>query len=60
MFRYIVLGIEQKRDRIVMEQNAYIDSINPVSISSERSIDKNRETISQEKRLLRGIVGQFG
>ena len=32
MFRYIGLGIKQKRDRIVMEQNAYIDSINPVSI----------------------------
>ena len=34
----------------MMEQNAYIDSINPVSISSERSIDKNSETTAQEKR----------
>ena len=44
----------------MMEQNAYIDSINPVSISSEGSIEKNSETTPQEKRLLRGIVGQFG
>ena len=49
MFHYIGLGIKQKRDRIVMEQNAYIDSINPVSISSERSTDKNSETTPQEK-----------
>ena len=31
-----------------------------VSVLSERLIDKNSETTPQEKRLLRGIVGQFG
>ena len=49
MFRYIGLEIKQERHGIVMEQNAYIHSTNPVSILSERSIAKNSETTRQEK-----------
>ena len=60
MFHDIGQGIRQERHRIVMEQRAHIDSFNPVSISSARSLDKNSKTTPQEKRQLRAIVGQFG
>ena len=58
-FKYIGINLIQRGNRLTVDQQSYIDSINPVEISSERRSEKEAATSDLEKSQFRSLVGQL-
>ena len=58
-FKYLGLHIEQKHDHISINQDEYLSSINPITISKERMAQKNYLINKDEMKQLRSLIGQL-
>ena len=59
-FKYIGIDLQQNSDKSVnINQASYVNSINPILIDSSRQLDKNDLITKEEKRQLRGAIGQM-
>ena len=60
IFKYIGIDLKQNSDfSVVINQSSYLKSVNPISISKERQLQKKEALTKVEKRQLRGAVGQL-
>ena len=60
IFKYIGIALKQNSDfSVVINQSSYLKSVNPISISKERQLQKKEALTKVEKRQLRGVVGQL-
>ena len=58
-FTYIGLRIRSYEDGITVDQIQYADSLKPISISQDRSLQKTSHLVESEKKQYRGLVGQL-
>ena len=58
-FTYVGLSIKSYEDGITVDQNQYVASLNPVSISTSRSSQRKSPLIESEKVAYRALVGQL-
>ena len=60
VFKYIGIDLQQSSDKSVkINQASYVKSINPLLIDSSRKSNKNDPVTKEEKRQLRGAIGQM-
>ena len=60
VFKYIGIDLQQSSDKSVnINQASYVKSINPIFIDSNRKNNKNDPVTREEKRQLRGAIGQM-
>ena len=60
VFKYIGLEVSQSKDGIIMSQNEYLKSVQPIPVSAGRASQKNGDCNEEEIKNLRSIVGQVG
>ncbi|XP_064093862.1 uncharacterized protein LOC135206376 [Macrobrachium nipponense] len=60
IFRYIGLDIVQNKHGVTLNQNEYSKSLESVTLSAERGLNKNMECNEEEKVNFRSLVGQLG
>jgi len=58
-FTYVGLSIKSYEDGITVDQNQYVASLNPVSISTSRSSQRKSPLIESEKVAYSALVGQL-
>ena len=58
-FKYIGLNIVQTGKEISVDQNSYIRNLKPITLSTDRSMQKEEELTSGKKSKLRSISGQI-
>jgi hypothetical protein len=58
-FRYVGFGIEQTHEGITLDQNRFVEEIEPVRIAPQRSMQKQNTLNTGEMTQLRGIVGKL-
>ena len=59
-FKYIGIDLEQNSEKSVnINQASNVRSVNPIIIESSVKLDKNDPVTKEEKRQLRGAIGQM-
>ena len=54
-FKYVGLNVVQTSEGVFIDQQAFIQSLTPITISSERLTEKDDLLTSEEKSLLRSV-----
>ena len=58
-FKYVGLNVVQTSEGVFIDQQAYVQSLMPITISSERLREKEDFLTSEEKSQLRSVSGQL-
>ena len=58
-FKYVGLRVTQIDNAVLLEQNAYIESLKPIELAAEERLDKERTLSDKEKSMLRSLSGQL-
>ena len=59
-FTYLGMNLKQNQDKsIIIDQDSYIASIEPIAISSQDSKEPSKLLSEHQKSLLRGLIGQL-
>ena len=60
IFKYIGTDVKQNPDNsITVNQNSFASTIQPIIIPNERLTNKETRVDQEEKKLLRGVIGQL-
>lgn len=56
-FRYLGIDLQQTNDQLSLDQNSYIDSVQPIPLP--KSVDRDSPVDSDNRTMYKGLVGQI-